>query len=318
MTKSWKKIILIVLLILWAGGTYYGYRQATGAGDKLEKVTIGYQKGDPVDVSKSRGVLVKKMKALGYRIVFKEFSDGSSEMQALVSGSINYARTGDTPPITATSNITYLAAGAKRANGSGILVKANSGITKLSDLKGKKVAYTQGTSSHYLLLQALSKAKFSNSDIKWVNMKQPDAAIAFSKGKVDAWVTWDPYTAQGQVQQKAQLLVDGQGLSNNRDFLISTQSYAKKHQEINKYLVKYVGEDMKWANKHPNKLVTLLSKKLHMKQAVVQKMVDRRDWTMSPLSKSVIADEQKIADVFYANDLIKKQIKVSDDVITIK
>lgn len=39
---------------------------------------------------------------------------------------------------------------------------------------------------------------------------------------------------------------------------------------------------------------------------------------MSPLSKSVIADEQKIADVFYANDLIKKQIKVSDDVITIK
>lgn len=318
MKKRWQKVILVVLLFFWAGGTYYGYQQTTGSRDKLQKVTIGYQKGDPVDVSRSRGVLVKKMKELGYRVVFKEFADGASEMQALAAGSINYARTGDTPPVTAAASgtdIAYIAAGASRSSGSGILVQKDSDIDSVKALQGKKVAYTQSTSSQFLLLQALSKAGMSASDIEWVNMKQADAAIAFSKGDVDAWVTWDPYTAQGQVTQQAKLLTNGDGLSQNRDFILSTQQYAKKHEAVSKYLVKYLSEDMTWANEHPKALTKLLTKALGMKQTIVAKMVDRRDWTLTPMTKAIAKEEQTIADVFYENDLIKQRINVSDDVI---
>jgi sulfonate transport system substrate-binding protein len=318
MKWNWKKIVLALLLIGWAGGTYYGYRQTVSPDDKLTTVTIGYQKGDPVDISRSRGVLAKKMKELGYKVVYKEFTDGASEMQALAAGSINYARTGDTPPVTAAAagtDIAYIAAGAKRSNGSGILVQSDSDIKTLTDLKGKKVAYTQSTSSQYLLLMALEKAGLGTDDIEWVNMKQADAAIAFSKGSVDAWVTWDPYTAQGQVTQNARLLTNGVGLSNNRDFILSTTKYAKKHEQVNEYLVKYLAEDMTWANENPDELVTLLTKALGMKKAIVEKMVDRRDWTLTTMTKSIAAEEQDIANAFYANGLITKKITTADDVI---
>ena len=52
-----------------------------------------------------------------------------------------------------------------------------------------------------------------------------------------------------------------------------------------------------------------------MKQTIVAKMVDRLDWTLTPMTYAIAKEEQTIANVFYENDLIKQRINVSDDVI---
>ncbi len=102
------------------------------------------------------------MKAKGYKVVFKEFQDGTALTTALKSGDIDYARVGDVPPVTAQANgldFVYVAAGSDKVQGSGIEVKKTSGITSLADLKGKTIAYTKGTSSQYMLIQALKKSR---------------------------------------------------------------------------------------------------------------------------------------------------------------
>jgi ABC transporter, substrate-binding protein, aliphatic sulfonates family len=302
---------------------FYGFKQ-TDAGSNssgLETVTVGYQKGDPFDIAKQRGKFVEKMKKKGYKVVWKEFQDGNSLMQALKSGSIDYARTGDTPPVTAQASgtkLSYVAVGSSKAKGSGILVKNSSSISSLKDLKGKKVAYTKGTSSQYLLLKALKKAGLSTSDITWVNMDQSSASVAFSKGKVDAWATWDPYTSQAQLTQNAKLLTNGVGLSNNRDYILSTQSYAKANTKTSKYLIKYLEQDMKWANNNHEELITMMSKSLKVSKSVVKKMVDRRYYSITSMNSSVVKEQQEIADLFYDNELITKKIKVSEDVTYLK
>jgi len=321
MKKRWQKITLLALGILWVGGTYYGFRQAVSPNDKLQRVTIGYQKGDPVDVSRARGVFVQKMHEVGYKVIFKEFADGTSEMQALAAGSINYARTGDTPPVISAASgtkIAYIAAGASRANGSGILVAKDSKIKSISDLKGKRVAYTQSTSSQFLLTQSLAKHGLSIDEVAGKKMKQADAAIAFAKGNIDAWVTWDPYTAQGQVTQNAKMLQNGVGISNNRDFILSTQSYAQKHAAVNKYLVRYLTEDMVWANNNSKDLTKMLRDALGMKQAVVTKMVNRRDWTLTPMTPVITKEEQTIADVFFNDGVLNKRVNVAENVMTVQ
>ncbi|BAP84929.1 nitrate ABC transporter substrate-binding protein [Paucilactobacillus hokkaidonensis JCM 18461] len=315
--NSWKKVFLTIFVVFWIGVAFYGFRQVGGGSSDLKTVTIGYQKADPIDIAKTRGEFAKKMKTKGYKVVFKEFQDGSALLQALKSGSIDYARTGDTPPVTAQANgtkLTYIAAGTSKANGSGIVVGKSAGINSVSDLKGKKIAYTKNTSSEYLLRSALKKAGLSTSDVTMVNMDQSSASVAFSKGKVDAWVTWDPYTAQAQVKQNAKLLVSGKGISNNRDFILSTSSYAKNNQEVSKYLIKYLNDDMQWAQNHHTKLVTMLSKSLKLSKSVVTKMVNRRTYAIHSMSTSIVKEQQKIADLFYEEGVITKKIKVSDDV----
>ena len=270
---------LVIGLIMWLSVAVYGYTQTTTAASDLETVTIGYQKADPVDIARQHGELIKKMKAKGYQVVFKEFSDGAALMTALKSGAIDYARVGDTPPVTAKAagtDIALIAAGATKEYGSGILVGKNSQITNLKQLKGKTIAYQKGTAAQYLIIQALKKAGLSTNDVKLVNMDQSSASVAFAKGSVDAWVTWDPYTATAQVNQGAKLLTNGTGLAKNRDFLISTQNYAKTHTALSKLLTTYINDDMTWANNHHTQLIAMLSKTLKLSDAVIQKMVERR------------------------------------------
>jgi len=316
--RRFKKLLISLVLVFWAVIAIYGFKQ-TDAGaasnSDLQTVTIGYQKGDPFDIAKERGEFVKKMQAKGYKVVFKEFQDGNSLMQAMKAGSVDYARTGDTPPVSALSSgtkLTYIAASSSKAKGSGILVKKSSSISSLKDLKGKKVAYTKGTSSQYMLAAALKKAGLKTTDITWVNMDQSSASVAFSKGKVDAWATWDPYISQAELTQNAKLLTNGVGITNNRDYILAMQSYAKSNTEVSKYLVKYLEEDMQWANNNHSELITMMSKSLKVSKSVVKKMIERRTYSVSAMNSSYAAEEQKIADLFYSESLIENQVTVND------
>ncbi|RNE01494.1 putative aliphatic sulfonates-binding protein precursor [Lacticaseibacillus paracasei] len=312
---------LVIGLIMWLSVAVYGYTQTTTAASDLETVTIGYQKADPVDIARQHGELIKKMKAKGYQVVFKEFSDGAALMTALKSGAIDYARVGDTPPVTAKAagtDIALIAAGATKEYGSGILVGKNSQITNLKQLKGKTIAYQKGTAAQYLIVQALKKAGLSTNDVKLVNMDQSSASVAFAKGSVDAWVTWDPYTATAQVNQGAKLLTNGTGLAKNRDFLISTQNYAKTHTALSKLLTTYINDDMTWANNHHTQLIAMLSKTLKLSDAVIQKMVERRTYAMALVKadSSIVDEENQIANTFYQEGVVTEKVDMKTTLVS--
>lgn len=317
-SKRLKLSVLLVLLAAWLAIAGYGYTQtrpSSSEKNQLTRVVIGYQKADPADISRQHGQLVKKMKKAGYQVVFKEFQDGAALMTALKSGNINYARLGDTPPVVNQANgldLVYIGAGASKEYGTGVLVKKNSGINSLADLKGKRIAYAKGTAAQFAIIQTLAKAGLSLNDVKLVNMDQGAASVAFAKGSVDAWVTWDPYTATAQVQQNAKLLTNAKGLAKNRDFVVSTRSYATKHTAISKDLIKYMGQDMTWARTHHTQLINMLSKTLKLSKAIIKLDVERRTYSMTPVTDAIVKEQQKIADVFYEQGLIKKKIQVKD------
>ncbi|MEI8334634.1 MAG: ABC transporter substrate-binding protein [Chloroflexota bacterium] len=66
-------------------------------------------------------------------------------------------------------------------------------IKSVADLKGKKVAYEEGTTSDILLRYALSQNGMTIDDIVKVPSPAADAATLALAGKVDAAVTYEPY-----------------------------------------------------------------------------------------------------------------------------
>lgn len=247
--------------------------------------------------------------------------NGTVELQALKSGSIDYDRLGDTPGVVnlaAGADFVFVAAGSTKSNGSGVLVKKASSIKSIQDLKGKRVAYTKGTSSNYLLLSALKKAGMKSSDITWVNLDNAAASVAFNKGKVDAWATWDPMASTAELTQNATLLIIGNhGISNNRDYVLSTRDFANNNQEVSALLIKYLQDDMAWANQYQTKLVKMLSKSLNLSKKIVTRMVERRTYAMTAMNQTTIKEEQAVADLFYEEGLIKKQVTIKNAIAKI-
>ncbi|RCK75065.1 MAG: hypothetical protein ANABAC_1782 [Anaerolineae bacterium] len=72
-------------------------------------------------------------------------------------------------------------------------ILAPSAITSVADLKGKKVAYEEGTTSDLLLNYALSQNNLTLSDIEPIFMPASDAGAALIAGQVDVAVTYEPY-----------------------------------------------------------------------------------------------------------------------------
>jgi len=72
-------------------------------------------------------------------------------------------------------------------------VVAQSPINSIKDLKGKGVAYEQGTTSDILIHYALKANGMSASDIKIVPTNASAAGEAAAAGKVSAAVTYEPY-----------------------------------------------------------------------------------------------------------------------------
>lgn len=72
-------------------------------------------------------------------------------------------------------------------------VLAPSTITAIADLKGKKIAYEEGTTSDLLINYALSQNGMTLADIEPVFMPAADAGATLIAGQVDVAVTYEPY-----------------------------------------------------------------------------------------------------------------------------
>ncbi len=90
--------------------------------------------------------------------------------------------------------------------GDGIV--ANKDIAGIAGLKGKRVAFEQGSISNFYLDVLLGRAGLGEKDIVAVNMTAGDAGSAFVTGNVDAAVTWEPWLSRGKKTAHGHLLVD--------------------------------------------------------------------------------------------------------------
>ena len=73
-----------------------------------------------------------------------------------------------------------------------IVARRSAGISRLSDLKGKKVGTSLSTSAHYFLSKMARTAGLSETDVAAVAIRLPDMPAAIKRGDVDAIAIWEP------------------------------------------------------------------------------------------------------------------------------
>lgn len=81
-------------------------------------------------------------------------------------------------------------------------ILAGSDISSIKDLKGKSVAYEEGTTSDILLHYALAANGMTMDDITRVPMPAADAGSALIAGRVPVAVTYEPYISTARAQDK--------------------------------------------------------------------------------------------------------------------
>ena len=202
-----------------------------------DTVRIGYQKSSTlITLLKAQGTLEKALDKDNIDISWHEFPSGLPLLEALNIGNVDVsADVADTVPIfaqAAQAKLTYFAEEAPSPSAQAIVVAKDSPIQNVADLKGKKVAVTKAAGTHYLLIAALKQAGLTFADIQPAYLTPADGRAAFENGKVDAWVTWEPFLTSVQRQLPTRTLTDGVGLANYKRYYLTTTAYAGAHPEV--------------------------------------------------------------------------------------
>ncbi|UTD30099.1 sulfonate ABC transporter substrate-binding protein [Bradyrhizobium sp. WD16] len=281
--------------------------------DKVLRIAV--QKYGKLVLLKSKGSLDAKLKPLGYSVNWTEFPSGPPILEAINVGSIDFGNTGEAPPVfaqAAGAPIRYVAYEPPAPKGEAILVPKASALTKVAELKGKKVAFNRGSNVQYLVVKALEKAGLAYGDITPVFLAPADARAAFERGSVDAWAIWDPYQAAAEVALEARVLADGTGIVANTQFYLAAQKLLDTDPKVVDVVLDALREVDVWAQSDIHAVAEQLGPSVGLPVPVLELALKRQSYGIRPIDAATLAGQQQLADTFHKLGLIPKPINVSD------
>ncbi len=173
-----------------------------------------------------------------------------------------------------------------------LVVRKDSPITKVEDLKGKKIALTRGTDPHVFLLRSLYQVGLT------------DGRNALERGDVDAWAGLDPLMAQTEVEKGSKLFHRDISL-NSYGVLNVREEFAKQYPAYVKRVVAAYEKGRLWAIQNTAEFRALYSRDAKINDAIAAKVLERTD-----ISNSVLGDEQKKV-IAASGDVLKKSGVIS-------
>jgi sulfonate transport system substrate-binding protein len=213
--------------------------------------------GDQLGILESPLAAAGQSKSFPYAVEYSNFVGGPSMLQAFGAGAIDVGWVADTPLIFAQAahqGVVAVAAYTTRNASYQLVAAPGSSIRQWKDLKGKKVAYQQGTSLEAVLLQGLHSAGLTLADITSVNLPATQVVAALEGGSVDAAIS-SPVLDLSYLASHpgAKVIAGPNDITDKVSFLIAdsaTLQNPAKVAALGNYIARLV-HAYSWVNAHP-------------------------------------------------------------------
>jgi sulfonate transport system substrate-binding protein len=219
------------------------------AADKPSSINIDWATYNPVSmVLKDKGLLEKEFAKDGIAIRWVQTLGSNKALEFLNAGSIDFGSTAGSAALVAKINGNPIKSiyVYSQPEWTALVTGKDSTITKVADLKGKRVAVTRGTDPHIFLVRALLDAGLSEKDIQPVLLQHPDGKTALIRGDVDAWAGLDPMMAQAEIEDGAKLFYRNKA-ANTWGILNVREEFLKDHPDLVKRVLAVYEEARKYS-----------------------------------------------------------------------
>lgn len=286
----------------------------TSAGGGQTTLTIG-------DQAKTLQTIIAASDALKgakYKVKWAEFEGAAPLYQAVQAGAADTGYSADLPALQALSGgvkIKNIAALKNDGTHVGIVVRKDSGIDSVKDLKGQKVVVSsaKGSISEYLLANVLKQNGLSYKDVHVQYLLPTDAQAAFASGKIKVWATFGVYQAVG-LEQGGRLLVDGAddrvsgiGFINASDGALANS--AKKTALAD--FLKRLSTALKWTSTHQAAYAKAIEERNGADATVAKTLASAAYSQVLPITSDVNTTVQGVADLMNSIGVLDPNVDVA-------
>jgi NitT/TauT family transport system substrate-binding protein len=228
---------------------------------------IGYA---PIVVAQKKGLFQKE----GVKVSYTLIEDPVQRFAAFKAGRLDgIASTVDTYARTAAKGVPSKVVLGLDASVGGDGIVSNKDISSVAQLKGQKVAVSEGSTSEWLLAYVLDKHGMSLDDVQKTDMTSGDAGAAFAAGRVPVAVTWEPWLSRAESNPDGHVLVSTKE-APYRTIIVDAAAFqpdfVKDHaSSVNAFLRGY-DDAIKLIDSHPNQAYPIIAKYIQGKPADVK------------------------------------------------
>ena len=227
---------------------------------------VGLKVYDPVYVAKDKGFFDEV--GLDIEIV-DTVAGGATAVQMVSSGDVQGALLSTMAIINARSaglpviGVTDIQSAFDDSPLEEFFVRKDSGIEKVEDLKGKKIAINLVKSSfHYTWLMALENAGMNVEDVTFINLPFSEQQAALERGDVDAIGLMQPYTKSARDSEDLKLLFDATDIFGEKQFceIFINSVWADNNEETAKKFVAGIVKAIGWIENNQDEAKQIISK----------------------------------------------------------
>jgi sulfonate transport system substrate-binding protein len=268
--KSWLKGVLFAAFTLSP--------LAAAAAERLATIDIDWATYNPVSLLlKNKGLLEQEFARDGVAIRWVQTLGSNKALEFLNAGSLDFGSTAGAAALVGRINGNPIKSiyVYSHPEWTALVVRKDSAIRSVADLRGKSVAVTRGTDPHIFLVRALNAANLTEKDVRIVLLQHPDGKTALIRGDVDAWAGLDPMMAAAEVEDGARLMYrDPQ--ANSWGILNVRQQFLTEHPDAVRRVLSAYEAARQLALAQPAELKRIFMAVTKLPEAVVDKQLDER------------------------------------------
>ncbi len=248
-----------------------------------DEIRIGYQVIPNAELlAKAEGLVEENLP--NTKVNWIKYSSGGDVNQAMAAGDIDMGLVGSVPVSTGiATDLPYQVyfihdiIGANEA----LAVRTDSGIVRLEDIKGKKIAVPFGSTTHFSLLSTLKENGIQPDELEIINMTPEAIAAAWSKHEIDGSFVWHP-TLGTLLENKGIVLTSAKQLAEEgiitADLAVVHKNFVSQYPDA---LVQYVAaldEAVELYRSNPEAAATSLSSELKLTPEQSRVAMDELIW----------------------------------------
>ena len=134
--------------------------------------------------------------------------------------------------------------------------------------------------------------------------------LALASGSIDAWATWEPYTALAETSGRARVLVSGRGLWSGLSYLSATDAAIAAKRDVLRDFLQRVVRAQAWSYQHADAFSAALARIIGIPQPAARLQFERRRTRWLPIDAAVIAEQQRTADFYLKAGLLRQPLDV--------
>lgn len=306
----WPVVMVFLLVAVWLAGCGGKHSEnemeragTEGTGEKTEeserkaeKIRVGYHPNFGGASATAIGLEQGFFEEEGLEVELVQFTSGPPSVAALQAGDVDVSFLGHGAYGLVIDGQADVIAVDCLSNAEEILVRADSGITGVEQLAGKRLATPFDTSGENFLDTAMRYYGMDIRSVRLINMDVAGCVTALADGKVDAVSVWAPYSGELRRKMGADRVVTLVDCMDFRDTFalpmswVATDEYLKKNRDTAVKFIRALYRAMDYRNENTAEAASAAAALLGMEFEDLAQDTDTGIWLTSEETRQFIAD----------------------------